>query len=130
MSVISKELSDDNIKENPSLFEIAADVFYLSQYKKLEEHFVQKSKYICSRDEFIKKFRIKYPQMSEEEISNFIRIYLLYEPAENNYKKSDFLFDGRLPLNRICWMSFYLQEEVDYKYCWLIENTGEGIHHP
>ena len=48
MSVISKELSDDNIKENPSLFEIAADVFYLSRYKKLEGYFVQKNKYICS----------------------------------------------------------------------------------
>ena len=130
MSIISKELSDDKIKENPSLFEIAVAVFYLSQYKRLEGYFVQKSKNICSRDEFIRKSRIKYPQMSDEELFNFIRIYLLYEPAENNYEKRDFLFDGRLPRNRICWMGLYLQGKGDYKYCWLIEKTGEGMHHP
>ena len=90
----------------------------------------QKCKYILNRDEFIKKFRIKYLQLSDEEIFGFIRIYLLSKPAENNYEKTDFLFDGRLPLNRICWMDPYLQEEGDYTFCWLIENTGEGIHHP
>ena len=58
MSVISTELSDDDVNENSSLFETAADVCYLSQYKNLEGYVVQKSKFICSRDEFIKKFRI------------------------------------------------------------------------
>ena len=48
--------------------------------------------------------------MSDEDIFNFIRIYLLSEPAENNYEKSDFLFDGRLLLNRICCMGLYLQK--------------------
>ena len=86
----------------------------------------QKCKYILNRDEFIKKFRIKYLQLSDEEIFGFIRIYLLSKPAENNYEKTDFLFDGRLPINRICWMDPYLQEEGDYTF----ENTGEGIHHP
>ena len=52
--------------------------------------------------------------MSDEDIFNFIRIYLLSEPAENNYEKSDFLFDGRLLLNRICCMGPYLQEKGDY----------------
>ena len=54
--------------------------------------------------------------MCDEEIFSFIRIYLLYKPAKNNYVKSDFLFDGRLPLNRICWMGPYLQKKGDYKY--------------
>ena len=49
--------------------------------------------------------------MCDEEIFSFIRIYLLHEPAKNNYVKSDFLFDGRLPLNRICWMGPYLQKK-------------------
>ena len=49
--------------------------------------------------EFIRKFRIKYPQISDEEIFNFMNIYLLNEPAENNYEKSDFLSDGRIPVN-------------------------------
>ena len=49
--------------------------------------------------EFIRKFRIKYPQISDEAIFNFMNIYLLNEPAENNYEKSDFLSDGRIPVN-------------------------------
>ena len=53
---------------------------------------------------FIVKLRKKYPQMTDAEIFNFFLIYLLFEPAENNYKKSDFLFDDRIPLNEICWM--------------------------
>ena len=58
----------------------------------------------------MKVFRIKYPQMSDEEIFNFVGTYLLREHAE----KSDFLFNGRLPLDRICCMGPYLQEEGDY----------------
>ena len=42
--------------------------------------------------------------MTDSEIFNFFKIYLLFEPAENNYKKSDFLFHDRIPLNEICWM--------------------------
>ena len=89
MSAVSKELS----YEDHSLFELAIDVFYLSQYRKLDGFFDQKSKYIFCRYEFIRKFRMKYPQMSDEKIFNFMSIYLLYEPAENNYGKSNFLFD-------------------------------------
>ena len=95
MSAVSKELS----YEDHSLFELAIDVFYLSQYRKLDGFFDQKSKYIFCRYEFIRKFRIKYPQMSDEKIFNFMSIYLLYEPAENNYEKSDILFDGRIPVD-------------------------------
>ena len=58
----------------------------------------------------MKVFRIKYPQMSDEEIFNFVGTYLLREHAE----KSDFLLDGRLPLDRIWGMGPYLQEEGDY----------------
>ena len=73
MSAVSKELP----YEDHSLFEFAIDVFYLSQYRKLDGFFDQKSKYIFCRDEFIRKFRIKYPQMSDEKIFNFMSIYLL-----------------------------------------------------
>ena len=68
--------------------------------------------------------------MSDEEIFNFISIYLMYESIKNNYKKSDFLFDGRIPFNRISFVGPCLQEKGDYKYWWLIENIEEGIHHP
>ena len=98
-------------------------VFYLSQYRKMEGNFAKKNKYIRKIDEFIKKFKTKYPLMPDEENFSFIRIYLLYQPAENTYEKSDFLFDGQIPLNRISCMGPYLQENGDYKSCWLIENT-------
>ena len=124
MSSISKVLFDDDIVDKTSLYEIAADVFYLSQYRKIEGNFAMKNEYIRKRDEFIKKVETKYPLISDEEIFNFIRIYLLYEPAEINQEKSDFLFDGRIPLNRICWMGPYLQEKGDYRYCWVIESMG------
>ena len=58
-------------------FELAIDLFYLSQYRKLDGFFDQKSEYIFYRDEFIRKFRIKYPQMSDVEIFNFMSIYLI-----------------------------------------------------
>ena len=67
--------------------------------------------------------------MSDEEISNFIRIYLLYEPAKDNCMKSGFLFDGRIHIDRLSWVSPYLQEHGDYKYSWLIENLGKSICH-
>ena len=81
-------------------------------------------------NEFIEKFRLKYPEAEDSEIFKFLKIYLLYQPAENNYEKSDFLFDERIPINRISWMGPYLQEEGDYKYSWLVENLKENIQHP
>ena len=39
--------------------------------------------------------------MSGEKSSNFFRIYLLYEPGKDNRDKSEFLFDGRIPIDRL-----------------------------
>ena len=126
MIAVSKDLS----YEDHSLFELAVDIFYFSQYRKLDGFFDQKSKYTYCRDEFIRKFKIKYSQRSDEEILNFMNIYLLYETAENSYEKSDFLFDGRIPINRLSCIGPYLQETGDYKYIWLGENMGVGKNHP
>ena len=62
--------------------------------------------------------------MPDEGISNFMRIYLLYEPAKDNREKSEFLFDGRIYIDRLSWVGPYLQELGDYKYSWLIENLN------
>ena len=105
-------------------------VFYLYQYRKLDRFPNEKNLYCNARNEFIEKFTLKYPQSDDSEIFNFLKIHLLYEPAENNYEKSDFLFDERIPINRIGWMGSYLQEKGDYNYSWLVENLGENIHHP
>ena len=99
-------------------------IYYLWEYKRMKGCFVQKWKYVHNRDEFIRKLNIKYPQIPDKEISNFIRIYLRYELAENNYEKSDLFFNDRILLFRLCWVGPYLQEEGDYKYCWLNEYNG------
>ena len=129
LTVISKEFGDDFSVDYSSIFQLAV-VFYLYQYRKLDRFPIEKNLYCNARNEFIEKFRLKYPQSDDSEIFNFLKIHLLYEPAENNYEKSDFLFDERIPINRISWMGPYLQEKEDYKYSWLVENLGENIHHP
>ena len=130
MTVLSKEFGDNDIINYPSIFELAVKVFILSQYRKLNGFAIEKNLYCNARNEFIDTFRLKYPQAEGSEISNFLKIYLLYEPAENNYERSEFLFDDRIPINRIRWMGPYLQEKGDYKYSWLVENLEEAIHHP
>ena len=91
---------------------------------------LKKNRYCSARNDFTEKFRLKYRQATDPEILNFLKIYLLYQPAENNYEKSEFLFDERIPINRISWMGPYLQEKGDCKYSWLVENLEEGLHHP
>ena len=90
----------------------------------------EKNLYCNAGNELIEKFRLKYLQADDSEIFHFLQIYLLYEPAGNNYQKSEFLFNKRIPINRISWMSPYLQEKGDYKYSWLVENLDEDPHHP
>ena len=67
--------------------------------------------------------------MTDAEIFNFFLIYLLFEPAENNYKV---IFCSMIEYH---WMKFagwdhYLQGEGDWNYWWLVENLGEGLHQP
>ena len=45
---------------------------------------------LCSEQgRFVRKFRLRYHSITDEEIANFIRIYLMYEPVENNCEQSD-----------------------------------------
>ena len=54
--------------------------------------------------------------MSDEEVSNFIKIHLLCEPGKDNIFKSEFLFNDRIYIDRLSWVGPYLQECGDYKY--------------
>ena len=98
MAVLSKEFGDDDIINCWSIFELAVTVFFLSQYRKLDGFAIEKNLFCNIRNKFIDKFTLKCPQAEDSEIFNFFKIYLLCEPAEN---KSDFLFDDRIPINRI-----------------------------
>ena len=123
--------SDNDIVDSDTLFEIAIDVFYLSKYRNAEDDFDRnKNRYYHRLWNFILKLKRKYPQISDEEISNFIRIYLLYEPGEGNFLKSEFLFDGLIYIDRFSWVGPYLQECGDYKFSRMIENLGKNLHHP
>ena len=42
--------------------------------------------------------------MSEEEVSNFLMIYLLCEPGKDNFFKSEFLFNDRIYIDRLSWV--------------------------
>ena len=81
-------------------------------------------------DEFVRKFKLQYSEIIYEEIANFIRIYLQYEPAENNCEKSDIYFDDWILISRICFIIPYLAQEGDYNYIWMIEYNSSGIHFP
>ena len=50
--------------------------------------------------EFVKKFRIKYPEITDGEIASFIRIYLKYKSIEN-YEESELYFDNWIWIARI-----------------------------
>ena len=130
MSVLSKEfVGDDDTIIYLSIFELAVKVFYLPRYRKVDGFAIEKNLYCNARNEFIEKFRLKYPQADDSEIFNFLKIYLLNELAENSYEKSEFLFDERIPIKRISWMGPYLQEKGDCKYSWLVQKFG-GRHTP
>ena len=78
MTVLSKEFCDDDIINYSSIFELGVKVFSLSQYRKLDGFAIEKNLYCDAKNEFVDKFRLKYPQTEDSEIFNFLKIYLLY----------------------------------------------------
>ena len=72
MTTLSVEfVADDDTINYSGIFELAVKVFYLSQYRKLEGFAIKKNLYCEGRNEFIEKFRLKYPQADDSEIFNF-----------------------------------------------------------
>ena len=127
-TTISQEILDG--KRNLSLLENALNVHFLWQYKFMKKRLNLKWAYVQSRDEFVRKFRLRYHSITDEEIASFIRIYIMYEPAENDCEQSDLYFEEAYWICRICFLSPYLKEEGDYNYGWMIENNTSEIHFP
>ena len=71
-TTISQEILDG--KRNLSLLENALNVHFLWQYKFMKKRLNLKWAYVQSRDEFVRKFRLRYHSITDEEIENFIRI--------------------------------------------------------
>ena len=77
----------------------------------------------------MRKFRIKYPEITDGEIANFIRIYLKYKSIEN-CEKSELYFDNWIWIARIFFLIPQLKGSGDYNYIWMIENNkSEFIFH-
>ena len=73
----------DEIREL-NLMKNSLNVHYLWQYKFMKKRYNLKLADLKKRDELVRKFRLKHPSITDAEIANFIRIYLQYEPDENN----------------------------------------------
>ena len=122
---------DDEIIDETTLFEIAAKVYWYSQWRYKDGFPQQKSEYIKLRNELVEKLRAEYPQMTDTKFFNFLKIYLFFnEDPNTKCDKSEFLFDGEVQVNRVSWMGPYLQKAGDWKYWQLVENMGLNIHHP
>ena len=113
------------------MFEIAAKVYWYSQWRNKDGFPQQKSEYIKLRNELVGKLRAEYPQMTDTKFFNFLKIYLFFnEDPNKKCDKSEFLFDGEVQVNSVSWMGPYLQKAGDWKYWQLVENMGLNIHHP
>ena len=75
-----------------------------------------KWQYVKNWDEFVRKFRILYPEITDCEIANFILIYVQNIIIENRYEKGDFLLNDQTLINKICFLGPYLAQSGDYKY--------------
>ena len=102
MSVINEERLNQ-IKE-VTILENALSMYSLYEYKFEEGKVGLKWLYKRHKEEFIRKFKQKFPGAGDDKIKNFIRIYL--KPTFDNEKKDlgDFMFydqDGdEWPINR------------------------------
>ena len=67
--------------------------------------------YVKNSDEFVRKFKLKYPSIFVSEIASFIQIYLIDEPDENNDEKSELHFDDWIWISRISFVGPCLKEE-------------------
>ena len=75
MSISPEKLDDIR---NQSLLEIAIDVHFYWEYKHCQEYFYHKWLYVHSRNEFIRKLKIKYPLITSDEIFNFIKMMTIF----------------------------------------------------
>ena len=126
MSLISnKRLS---IIKEKTVLETALSIVCLYESQLEESKIELKWLYEKNREDFIRKFKLKFLSAEDDEIENFMRIYL--------YPKKKRLFfcpeSGReWKITKTAFMGNYLKETyVDVNYGWLIENNESGLHFP
>ena len=113
-----------------SSFENALNFHSLWEHKFRKKIYFLKWSYVRNRDEFVRKFKIQYPNVTSSEITNFIKIFLRASVGENNNEASDFVFEDGTWISRIFFLGPFLKDETNNNYAWLIENNGTGIYFP
>ena len=68
-----------------ALLENASSMHGLYEYKFRKDKAGLKWLFVKNTDEFDRKFKLKFPNVDDSEIKNFIRIYLQPKLDENNY---------------------------------------------
>ena len=108
-----------------TLSENALSLHTLCEYKNQDEYLQHKWLYRINKEEFVRKFKLKFPAADDDEIKNFTRIYLV---------PGDFIMDidgDDFRISRIIFIGNYLKEfYVDHNYRWFLENTNLGLRFP
>ena len=85
---------------------------------------------------FLKKFKLRFLHVSEDEILNFVHIYLIPDDGiiycggkkTCDDKATYFLNDVRV--SRVSFAGIYLKADKDTNYIWMNENSGLNLHFP
>lgn len=85
---------------NLSILENALNVYSLWEYKVYRIYFCKWS-YLQNRDEFIRKLKICFLDITDAEITNFIRIYLKALIDYNDNEASKFIFENGTWISKI-----------------------------
>ena len=105
-----------------TLLEHALSVHTLYEYKNQEEYPQHKWLYRRNKEEFVRKFKLKFSGLDDNEIKKFRRIYLVPGDFIMYTDRNDFR------ISRIIFIGNYLKElYVDYNYGWFLENTKLGL---
>ena len=130
MSLISNKLLN-KVKEK-TILENAQLIVCLYESQPEEDKIELKWLYERNKEGLIRKFKLKFHSAEDDEIENFMRIYL---HSQKNYLGYFLCFlperDREWKITKTVFMENYLKETyVGVNYGWFIENNESGLHFP
>ena len=85
---------------------------------------------------FLKKFKLRFLHVSEDEILNFVHIYLIpddgiiYRGGKKTCDDKATFFLNDVRVSRVSFAGIYLKADKDTNYIWMNENSGLNLHFP
>ena len=85
---------------------------------------------------FLKKFKLRFPYVSEDEILKFVHIYLIpddgiiYRGGKKTYNDKATIFLNDVRVSRVSFAGIYLKTDKDTSYIWMNENSGLNLYFP